>query len=57
MLGIHLNDEEIDTLGGWILTQNIDVKTGTEVEVEGYFFKVHKIDGRHIQYLEVKHSY
>lgn len=57
LLGIHLNDEEIDTLGGWILTQNIDVKTGTEVEVEGYFFKVHKIDGLHIQYLEVKHSY
>lgn len=56
LLGIHLDDEEVDTLGGWILTQNIDVITGTEVEVEGYFFKVHEIEGHHIQYLEVKHS-
>src|SRR5690606_31701157 len=28
LLGISLSDEEVDTLGGWILSQNSDVKIG-----------------------------
>ena len=27
---------------------------GTKIEAEGYIFKVNKIDGHHIQYIEVK---
>ena len=54
LLGTHLSDEEIDTIGGWILTKNFDVKTGSEIKTEGFSFKVHEIDGHHIQYLEVK---
>ena len=54
LLGTHLSDEEMDTIGGWVLTQNFDVKTGSEIKTEGFSFKVHEIDGHHIQYLEVK---
>ena len=54
LLGTYLSHEEMDTIGGWFLTQNFDVQTGTEIETEGYLFKVHEIDGHHIQYLEVK---
>ena len=53
LLGTNLSDKEIDTIGGWFLTQNFDAKTGTEIESEGYLFKVREIDGHHIQYLEV----
>ena len=54
LLGTYLSHEEMDTIGGWFLTQNFDVQTGTEIETEGYLFKVHELDGHHIQYLEVK---
>ncbi|WP_102272952.1 hemolysin family protein [Cytobacillus massiliigabonensis] len=54
LLGTAMSNEEIDTIGGWFLTQNIEAKLGTEIETEGYVFKVHEIDGHHIQYLEVK---
>ena len=53
LLGTNLSDKEIDTIGGWFLTQNFDAKTGTEIESDGYLFKVREIDGHHIQYLEV----
>jgi CBS domain containing-hemolysin-like protein len=54
LLGMNLSDEEIDTIGGWILTQNFDAQIGTEIETDGYLFKVKEIDGHHILYLEVK---
>ena len=54
LLGTNLSDEEIDTIGGWVLTQNFDVQKGSEIEIEGFSFKVHEIDGHHIQYLEVR---
>lgn len=54
LLVTNLSSEEMDTIGGWFLAQNFDVKMGTEIEAEGYLFKVHEIDGHHIHYLEVK---
>lgn len=54
LLNINLVDEEIDTIGGWFLSQNFDAHTGTEVEAEGYIFKVQEIDGHHILYLDIK---
>ena len=54
LLGTNLFNEEMDTIGGWFLAQNFDVKKGSEIEAENYLFKVHEIDGHHIHYLEVK---
>lgn len=54
LLGTDFFDEEIDTIGGWFLTQNFDAHLGSEIEAENYIFKVKQIDGHHIQYLEVK---
>lgn len=54
LLDIELEDEEVDTIGGWFLSQNFDAKTGSEVEADGYIFKVREIDGHHILYLDVK---
>ncbi|MEH7345926.1 hemolysin family protein [Bacillus sp. JJ1532] len=54
LLGTDLSHEDVDTIGGWFLTQNFDAKTGSELEFEGYNFKVHNIDGHQIHYLEVK---
>lgn len=53
-LGTEFSDEDVDTIGGWFLTQNVDAKLGDELEEEGYIFKVKEIDGHHIIFLEVK---
>lgn len=53
LLGTNLSDDEMDTIGGWFLTQNFDIQVGAEVEAEGYIFRVHENDGHHIHYLEV----
>ena len=45
---------KVETIGGSFLTQNFDATLGTKIETEGYIFKVNKIDGHHIQYIEVK---
>ncbi|MBT2674591.1 hypothetical protein J7E95_28040 [Streptomyces sp. ISL-14] len=54
LLGTNLFRDDIDTIGEWFLTQNFNAETGTtEIEHEGYIFKVHKKDGHQIRYLEV----
>ncbi|MDQ0221293.1 HlyC/CorC family transporter [Peribacillus cavernae] len=54
ILGIHLFEDDVDTLGGWFLTQSYDVKLDDELEAEGYNFKVKGLDGHHILFIEVK---
>ncbi len=54
LLGTHLFSDDIDTVGGWILMKHFDAEVGTEIEEEGYVFKVHERDGHQIRYLEVK---
>ncbi|MEH7248518.1 hemolysin family protein [Neobacillus niacini] len=53
---IDLSSEEVDTIGGWFLSNKGDaeVTVGEEVEVEGCRFRIHEADGYHIKYLEVK---
>jgi len=55
LLGTHFEHEDIDTIGGWYLNQNINAETESEPEVEadGYVFKVHERDGHQVHYLEV----
>ncbi|MEC3607908.1 hemolysin family protein [Bacillus glycinifermentans] len=53
LLGIHLSDEEIDTIGGWFLTQNVDTGPGTEIQCDGYNFKAKEMDGHRIVWIEV----
>lgn len=53
LLGIHLSEEEVDTIGGWFMTKNLDAQIGDEIEEEGYRFKIIEIDEYHILYLEV----
>lgn len=54
LLGTNISDERIDTIGGWFLTQNFDIDSGTEVKYDGYLFKVREAVGHHILYLDVK---
>lgn len=53
ILGTTIEDEDIDTIGGWFMTQRFDMQVGDTIEEQGYQFKVTELDGHHILYLEV----
>lgn len=53
LLGIHLRCEDIDTIGGWLLTQKYDLQQGDTIEDEGYKFHVKAMEGNHISEIEV----
>ncbi|WP_339165099.1 hemolysin family protein [Siminovitchia sp. FSL W7-1587] len=53
LLGTNLSDEEVDTLGGWILSQKFDAQEGEVLHFDGFSFKVKELDGHQIQIVEV----
>ena len=53
ILGTTIEDEDIDTIGGWFMTQHFDAVEGDSITAHGYEFKIKELDGHHILYLEV----
>ncbi|MGP7818963.1 hemolysin family protein [Niallia sp. 01092] len=53
LLNIEINDESIDTLGGWILTSNFEVAEGDTLTFDSYSFKIIEMEEHHIHYVEV----
>ncbi|MEO2077421.1 MAG: hemolysin family protein [Bacillus sp. (in: firmicutes)] len=56
LLGIEINDEDIDTIGGWILTENYEAKEGDTIIHDGFIFKILDMEEHHIKYIEVTKS-
>ncbi|GGH78626.1 CBS domain containing-hemolysin-like protein [Pullulanibacillus pueri] len=54
LLNIDIEDDDLDTIGGWVLSEESDVKQGTTVVYDNYKFEVKEIDDRHIKKLLVK---
>lgn len=54
LLGIHLDENDVDTIGGWFLNQSYEAKLGDSIEAEGYIFTITEIDEHHIIFIEVK---
>ena len=54
LLGLEINDEDIDTIGGWILTENYEAKQGDVIQLESYAFKIVDMEEHHIKYVEVE---
>ena len=53
ILGIEIEDEDIDTIGGWFMTQHFDAVEGDAFESHGYEFKIKELDGHHILFIEI----
>lgn len=53
ILEIDIEDDDIDTIGGWFMTKRFDALEGDSIEEQGYEFTVKELDGHHILYLEV----
>ncbi|MED3727889.1 HlyC/CorC family transporter [Priestia filamentosa] len=53
LLNLNLEYDEVDTIGGWFLTQNFDAEKGAEIQFEGYTFKIREVEGHHISFVDV----
>jgi len=53
LLGIEIDDEDIDTIGGWILTENYEAKEGDTIIHDAFTFKILDMEEHHIRYIEV----
>ncbi len=53
LLGIDINDEDVDTIGGWILTENYEAKQGDVIPLDSFAFKIVDMEDHHIKYIEV----
>ncbi|WP_332871028.1 hemolysin family protein [Planococcus sp. MB-3u-03] len=54
ILGIHIDEEDIDTIGGWFMDMHFDAVEGQKIIEQGYEFRIQEVDGHHILYLEVQ---
>ncbi|CAM4098046.1 hemolysin family protein [Lederbergia lenta] len=54
LIGTELSDEEVDTLGGWILSQNFDIAEGESIHSDGFIFTVKEVEGHQIQIIEAR---
>lgn len=53
-LAIELPEDDIDTIGGWMLTGKYEMDVGDKREFGGYEFIVKEMEGLHVLYIEVK---
>ncbi|EKN70210.1 hypothetical protein BABA_05976 [Neobacillus bataviensis LMG 21833] len=53
LLGVEIDDEDVDTIGGWILTENYEAKEGDFIHHDSYTFKILDMEEHHIKYVEV----
>jgi CBS domain containing-hemolysin-like protein len=52
-LGTDLDEEEVDTIAGWVINHNVEAKKGTTVEHDGYKFIVEENDGYQIKKIRI----
>lgn len=53
LLGLSIDDEDVDTIGGWILTENYEAREGDSIVIDSYSFKIIEMEDHHIKYIEV----
>lgn len=54
LLDLEIDDEAIDTIGGWILTENYDVSLGDIIQKQDFAFKVIEMEDHTIKFIEVQ---
>ncbi|RHW34165.1 HlyC/CorC family transporter [Neobacillus notoginsengisoli] len=53
LLGLDLLEEDVDTIGGWILTENFEAREGDIIHHGAFSFKIIEMEEHHIRYVEV----
>jgi len=55
-LNIEMDNPDVDTLGGWYYSQDMELNPENSIEHEGYTFTIHEIDGLQLRYIEIKQN-
>ncbi len=53
ILDIELVDDEVDTIGGWMFTSNLDAQEGVIIEYENHKFIIEEMDGYQIKKVKI----
>ncbi len=53
LLGTKIEDEDMDTIGGWMMSQNFNLEKGESIIFDGFEFKVLDIEDHHVIRIEV----
>jgi len=56
LLFIDLEEESVDTIGGWYYTQDMDLDLDKTIYYQGYAFSIKEKEGHQIRYIEIKKS-
>ncbi len=54
LFGLHIEEDDVDTIGGWIMMQNHEIEEGQHFDAEGYEFKVLEKDAYQIKRVEIR---
>lgn len=53
LFGLNLDDSELDTIGGWILSEDVDAKIGSTILHDHLIFEVMETEGHQIKKIKV----
>ncbi|RUL54713.1 MULTISPECIES: hemolysin family protein [Lysinibacillus] len=56
LLNIELENPDVDTIGGWYFSQDMDLNQQSDIEYEGFTFKIFEKEDHHIRFIEVKQN-
>ncbi|UNL86240.1 hemolysin family protein [Priestia koreensis] len=56
LFGLEIDDTEMDTIGGWILSEEFEIQEGDSLTAGSYRFKIKELDGHHIKWIEATHD-
>lgn len=57
LFGLNIDDTDVDTIGGWILSEKMDVQKGDVLSVDNFDFHIVEIEGFHIKKIKVEKSF
>jgi CBS domain containing-hemolysin-like protein len=53
LFGLDIDHTDMDTIGGWMMSEKIDVLVGDKIHYSDYEFTVLEVEGYHIKLLEI----
>jgi len=53
MLGTDMSSEDVDTIGGWMWSNNPDIVIGDQIQIDSYTFKVMEQENNRIRKIEI----
>jgi CBS domain containing-hemolysin-like protein len=53
LFGLDIDDTDVDTISGWILTEKMEAREGDKIALGDYEIKILEMEGYHIKSLEI----